>query len=176
MTAYAPPQSEKPSLVTAIAVLTLISGIVNVFWGFVATISVTATVIFICLVPLTILPAVLGVFEILYAARLLSESRQPMQPSQSIAILEILCVLAGNVFSMIVGILSLVFYNDPVVKEYFAGAQGMVFPPASALTAGPVAEPPAPVLTEPAAPTAEPKATKKPRRGAKAAKSGDSSS
>jgi hypothetical protein len=136
------PYGDSPGLVKTIAVMTLINGIVNIFWGLIATVSVTASIILICLAPLAILPTILGIFEIIYAAKLLTEPPQPVQPSTTIAILEILCILAFNVFSMIVGILALVFYNDPQVKAYFARLNGM----------------PAPVPPQPAAPPAQPAA------------------
>lgn len=115
-----PNSTTRPGTVTAIAIMTLVSGIVNVIWGVVAAGSVLASIVLICLVPFAILPTVLGVFEIVYAAKLLYNPPQPIQPSSTIAILEICTILFGNVFSMVAGILSLVFYNDPVVKEYFA--------------------------------------------------------
>lgn len=111
--------TQKPTLVHVIAWTTLASGIVNIFWGFVASGTALATVIGIFCIPLTLLPTLLGVFELIYAAKLFSNPPQPLKPSTNIAILEIACLLAGNVFSMAVGILSLVFYNDTVVKEYF---------------------------------------------------------
>jgi hypothetical protein len=63
---------------------------------------------------------VLGIFEIVYAARLLSNPPKPTQPSQAIAILEICCILFGNVVPLVIGILALVFYNQPEVQDYFA--------------------------------------------------------
>jgi hypothetical protein len=131
--------NQKPNLVTAIAVTTLVSGIVNLFWGLVASMTAIGTIIGIVCLPLTILPAILGTFEIIYAAKMLSNPPQPLQPSNGIAIFEILCFLTGNVFSMIVGILSLVFYNDITVKKYFAELNGTRTPP-------PAAPKPAPAL------------------------------
>lgn len=137
------PYSDSPGLVKTIAVTTLISGIVNVFWGLIATAIVVPTIILACLAVFTILPTILGVFEIIYALKLLSNPPQPVQPSTTIAILEILTVFVGNVFSMIVGILSLVFYNDPQVKEYFANLNGLPYPvaPESPVTTAPPAAP-----------------------------------
>ena len=143
------PYNDSPSLVKTIAVLTLINGIVNIFWGLVATAVVVPTIILACLAVFTILPTILGVFEIIYALKLLNNPPQPVQPSTSIAILEILCVLTGNVFSMIVGILSLVFYNDPQVKEYFANLNGIpypVAPEAPVPPAPPAAPEPTPII------------------------------
>lgn len=147
------PYGDSPGLVKTIAVMTLINGIVNVLWGLGITAGVVLGTFFIGLIcaPITILPTILGVFEVIYALKLLSDPPQPVQPSTAIAILEILCVLAGNVFSMIVGILALVFYNDPQVKEYFATLNGIPYPVAPQ-TAAPPAPPAAP---EPVPPTPE---------------------
>jgi hypothetical protein len=111
---------QKPTLVHVIAWMTLASGVLNLFWGIAASQTALATIIGIFCVPLTILPTIVGIFEVMYAAKLFSDPPQVTQPSTNIAVLEIVCVLAFNVFSMAVGILSLVFYNDTVVKEYFA--------------------------------------------------------
>lgn len=148
--------SEQPGLVKTVAVLTLVNGIVNIFWGLVATAAVVPTIILACLSVFTILPTILGVFEIIYALKLLSNPPQPVQPSNAIAILEITCILTGNVFSMIVGILALVFYNDEQVKAYFAALNGIPYPVDSTPPAPPApplektpAQPESPAETEP---------------------------
>ena len=139
---------EKPTLVNVIAWMTLASGVVNLVWGVAASGAVLSTVIGVVCVPFTILPTILGVFELIYAAKLLSHPAQPVQPSTYIAVFEIACVLTGNVFAMIVGILALVFYNDTVVREYFARLNGLM--PGGAMPAPiePVV-PPAPIVPEP---------------------------
>jgi hypothetical protein len=154
------PYGDSPSLVKTIAVLTLINGIVNIFWGLIATAVVVPTIILTCLAVFTILPTILGVFEIIYALKLLNNPPQPVQPSTTIAILEILCVLTGNVFSMIVGILAMVFYSDAQVRSYFARLNGIPYPVAPAVPvppAPPAAPQPAPgIETEsPAEPAPE---------------------
>lgn len=106
--------STKPTLIHVIAWTTLVSGIVNIIWG----IAALGTFIGVICAPVSILPILLGAFELVYAAKLLGT--QPVKPSTNIAVFEIACLLLGNVFSMAVGILSLVFYNDSVVKQYFA--------------------------------------------------------
>ena len=138
---------QKPALVNVIAWTTLASGIVNLFWGLAASGTALATIIGIICIPITILPTILGVFEILYAAKLLSNPPQAVKPSTSIAILEIVCVITGNVFSMAVGILSLVFYNDEIVRDYFARLNGIV-PQAPALPLSPVAPVEEPIVPE----------------------------
>ncbi len=116
------PSQEKPGEVVAISILTLISGITNIVAGLtISFLVVVGTIgIGIVCIPLTILPLILGVFEIIYAARLLSSPPAPFQPSQVIAILEICAVLYLNLISLVTGILALVFYNSPKVRKYFA--------------------------------------------------------
>jgi hypothetical protein len=119
---------EKPTLVNVIAWTTLASGIVNLGWGLVVSATAFLSILGICCTPLTILPAILGIFEIIYAAKLLSVPPQPVRPAINLAVLEIVCILTGNVFSMIVGVISLIFYNDPAVKEYFTRLNADVVP------------------------------------------------
>ena len=123
----------KPTYVHIIAWTTLVSGIVNLFWGLAASGTALSTFIGVICIPITILPTVLGIFELIYAAKLFSNPPQPMKPSTNIAFLEIATVLTANVFSMAVGILSLIFYNDTVVKEYFARLNGTLKPVAVTL-------------------------------------------
>jgi hypothetical protein len=123
--------------------------------------------------PITILPTILGIFEIIYAAKLLSAQPQPVQPSQSIAAFEIACFLFGNVFSMVVGILALVFYNDVAVKNYFAQLNAVPAPapaaPMSLPEPAPAPAEPTPVPVEPTVPQPE-EAPEKPKRVRKVAK------
>ena len=118
----ATPSAQKPGMVTALTIMTLINGILNILYalGFTAAIVLGTFGIGVLCAPLTILPVILGIFEILYAVKLLSNPPQPVKPSQTLAVLEIVCIITGNVISMVVGILALVFYNDTSVKDYFA--------------------------------------------------------
>jgi hypothetical protein len=150
---------QKPTLVNVIAWTTLVSGIVNLFWGLGLSLTVLLSIIGVVCTPFTILPTILGVFEIIYAAKLLSNPPQAVQPSTTIAILEIVCILAGNIFSVVVGILALVFYNDLTVKDYFARLNGALVPVASVppVAPMPVLEPEqAPVMPEEVTPVEEP--------------------
>ena len=140
---------QKPGLFTAIALMTLASGIVNIFWGFVASVTALGTFIGVICLPITILPTILGVFEIIYSAKLLSAQPQPTQPSTAIAVFQILTICFGNVFSMVVGILALIFYNDLTVKDYFSRINnGPMVVPAPSQSIPPEEPQPAP-LPEP---------------------------
>ncbi|MBM3152431.1 MAG: hypothetical protein FJZ96_09570 [Chloroflexi bacterium] len=159
MTTFEPSSnnSVKPGLVQAIAILTLINGIFNILWGAGVILGLTLGIVTLCLAPLGFLPLILGIFEIIYAAKLLANPPQPAQPSQTIAILEICCILVGNLISLIVGILALVFYGDPQVKAYFAGINGQ--PVAATIPVTPVQAETAPVVLP-----VEPIEAEKPKR------------
>jgi len=147
------PSNQRPGLFTAIAVMTLVSGIINLFWGFIASASALGTFIGVVCLPVTILPTILGVFEIIYAAKLLSTQVEPVKPAQSLAVFEILTFLIGNVFSMVVGILALIFYNDVSVKEYFTQINGTATFMSVPVPPAPVEQPEVPpVPEEPATP------------------------
>ena len=137
----------KPTFVNVITWMTLASGIVNVIWGLVLTGSVVLGTFGFGLIcaPFTILPTALGIFEIIYAAKLMSNPPQTVQPSTTIAILEIVTALVGNFFSVVVGILALVFYNDLSVRDYFARLNGSAplapVPPVSPAPPAPIVDP-----------------------------------
>ena len=159
---------QKPGLVTTIALMTLISGIINLFWGFVASATALGTIIGVVCLPLTILPTILGIFEIIYAAKLLSAQPQPVQPSTSIAVFQILTFLMGNIFSMVVGILSLIFYNDLTVKDYFKRINSAPVTSQAPVIVEPQPTPLIePVIEEIPASVEEPAAVEKPKRAKK---------
>ncbi|MBL8076430.1 MAG: hypothetical protein JNM55_00590 [Anaerolineales bacterium] len=160
---------QKPGLYTAIAAMTLTSGIINLFWGFVASATVLSTVIGVICLPITILPTILGAFEIIYAAKLLSSQPQPVKPSPSIAVFQISTFIYGNIFSAVVGILNLIFFNDQAVKEYFARLNGVRIIPSTTVGSEipPILEAPSvpaePVLPGPSIPE-EPSTPKRVRK------------
>jgi hypothetical protein len=113
---------KKPGPLTAVGVMTLVNGIINIFWGLIGTgATILGTIGFgLLCAPVTILPTVLGIVEVIYGIRLLADPiKRGTRPSTALAIMQILCVFWLNFLSPIVGILALVFYNDAAVKEYF---------------------------------------------------------
>jgi hypothetical protein len=115
--------ADKPGKISAIILLTLMSGVFNIFAslaGTAALVTGTLGLGLLCCAPFAILPFVLGVFEVLHAFNLMASPPGPVQPNRTLSILEILTIFYGNVFSVIVGIVTLVFYSEPEVKNYFA--------------------------------------------------------
>ncbi|MBN2386922.1 MAG: hypothetical protein JXB85_07870 [Anaerolineales bacterium] len=115
---------QKPGKIQAVAILTLISGITNILWMLLLYMITSLGTAFIgCLaLPFFVPPIVLGVFEIVFASKLLATPMKTNQPSPAIAIMEIICILTGNLVAVAAGIVALVVYNDPEVKDYFAQA------------------------------------------------------
>ncbi|TAK13930.1 MAG: hypothetical protein EPO32_03590 [Anaerolineae bacterium] len=113
---------EKPQQIKTVGTLMLISGIWNVLYGLGATFVVVVGSLGLGLLcaPITILPSILGVFEIINASKLMGGDDLSFSTVQTLSILEITTLLFGNVLSAIFGIIGLVFYNSPEVKAYYA--------------------------------------------------------
>ena len=109
----------KPNDINTLGIITLISGVVNIGIGLGLTFVSAITIIGLCCVPITLLPLVLGIFEIIYATKLLADPPKPVQMGKVLAILEICCILYSNVVGLAAGIVALVLYNKPEVQEYF---------------------------------------------------------
>ena len=116
--------TEKPIKVQTMAILVLVSGILNVIWGGILALGGMISIIGILCAPILILPMVLGVFELIYALNLLADPPKVKKPYQAIAILEICNIIFLNIFSVVVGILSLIFISEEEVKDYFASLEG----------------------------------------------------
>jgi len=119
---------DKPGKIQIISILSLINGILNILYGIIliigfltfgiSTLGIGLIFGIICC-PLSIAPIILGIFEIVYASKLISNPPKPVQPAKTIAILDIVCILFGNVLSMAAGIVMLVMYNDREVLDWF---------------------------------------------------------
>lgn len=114
----------KPSKIQAVAILTLISGVLNILGSFGVAIYVAvggvATLGLMCLcIPIPILMLVSGVLEILYAIKLLPDPIEAKRPDTTVAVLQIITIVGGNIVGLAAGAMALAFYNDPEVKSYF---------------------------------------------------------
>ena len=113
----------KPGYVQAIAIMCLMDGILNVLVGVGLVVGLLCSVLFACCAPLGVYPLVLGILEIVYASQMLAEPVCAARPARYLAIMQIVNIVCSGVISMVIGILSLVFYNDAKVKEYFRAVE-----------------------------------------------------
>ena len=102
----------KPGKVQAISIMCLVDGILNILWG----LGLAST---ICLIPLGIYAIVLGILEIIYATKVLPDPIMVGAPNKTLTYLQIANIITGDVISLTIGIISLVFYNEEPVKAYF---------------------------------------------------------
>lgn len=116
---------QKPGKVQAIAIMTLVNGILNILVGISITFGVVLGTFGLGLLcaPVTIIPSVLGIFEIIGASKLMASPPRKFKV-QTIAIMEIVCIIVGNLPSLVIGILNLVFYNDPETRMYIDSLPG----------------------------------------------------
>ncbi|WP_322490383.1 hypothetical protein [Chloroflexus sp.] len=112
----------KPDAVLAIGIMAIVdavlSGLSGIVWLFT-----------ICGIPLGIYSIAVAILAGMYAYKLMSNPPQPVQPNKTLAIMQIVNIITGNIFSMVFGIVSLVFYNQPNVQAYFAYRNGQPLPP-----------------------------------------------
>ena len=113
------PGTGKPGQVTAIAILDLVDGIINCIAGFVWLFTIFG-------IPIGAYAITVGILEIIYAAKLLPDPIKTAAPARYLAVMQIVNIISGNVVSLVAGILSLVFYSDARVMQYFGSRQGQV--------------------------------------------------
>jgi hypothetical protein len=128
-----PSASLRPRKLETIGIMMLISGIINILWGLGASVFMFINIVVggiasfglgcLCF-PILLLPLlqlVLGVFEIIYGSRLMSPTSDPLSYGrlQTVTILEMVCIISGNIFSLVIGILNLIFMGEPPVQEYY---------------------------------------------------------
>ncbi|MBA4419813.1 MAG: hypothetical protein C0391_01565 [Anaerolinea sp.] len=113
-----PASPAAPEKYQAITIIMLVNGIINVLIGLTFTWGAISTIVGILCLPITVLPLVLGAFEVVYAAKMLSNKTVPASRIKTLAIFEIVGIIYGNAISLIAGILNLVFLDDDTVKAY----------------------------------------------------------
>ena len=118
-----PPQ--KPDRLFAIGMMTLISGIINILWGMglllmIAVFGIGTFFVGCLCLPLAIYPLALGIVEVLYALKLMRNPISPtVKPAYYIAVMEIIDTLFGNIIALVVGVVSLLLYNDVAIRRFF---------------------------------------------------------
>ena len=113
-------ESTKPGKLTAIAVMTLVGGIIAVVLGVGEAIGVVASLCIPCfLIPGSIVSFLSGIFMIIQGGLLLSENPATHIPRTRItATLQIVCIISGDVINLILGILNHIFLSDKKVTAY----------------------------------------------------------
>jgi hypothetical protein len=115
----------KPGKVQAVAIMNLIDGILDVlyglflvvFMGFLGGIG-SAGILCLC-IPGGIYALMVGILEIISGAQLMSTPPKVQGIPKYVAIMQIVNIVSGNIFSLVIGILTLVFSGDPEVVAYF---------------------------------------------------------
>lgn len=119
-----PTPGRPPGQVQAIAYMTLAGGIVAILvglgWGFNGLLTGLFTFGIGCLM---LFPAtfslILGVMALMKASRLLGSNASHEGPPTTIAIMQIVNIISFDVINVVLGILILVFLNDPDVKRWY---------------------------------------------------------
>ncbi len=113
-------QTQKPGRIQTLAILCLVDGALNIIWAISLAGGLLVSLVGILCVPVALYPLTLGILEIIYGAKLAANPPKVYEPAQYLAIMQIANILVGDVISLVVGIVSLVFYGDPDIKAYFA--------------------------------------------------------
>jgi hypothetical protein len=111
---------EKPGKVQAIAIMTLVGGILAVLLG----LWLLFVGVFTCLFlfwPGTYYSLVVGIMAIIKGSQLLGPEAHRQSPPQAIAIMQIANIVNGDVPNCVMGILSLVFLSEKPVARFFHG-------------------------------------------------------
>jgi hypothetical protein len=113
----------KPGKLQFIAVLCLLDGAANLLWAFLMFLGLFAGNFLACYQ--TPYCAVLGIMEIIYAINLFSTPIKVKKPAQYLFIMQFINIITLNAATLFIGgpvtgIVSLIIYNDPEVKAYFA--------------------------------------------------------
>lgn len=116
----APP---RPSTFTAVAIMVLVSGVLNLIaamssliWVLTVAVATFGLGCFLIVVPVYFL--VLGIFEVKLATRLMPDPPTIREIPQHVPIMEILCILFCNPVPPVVGILTLILSKDEQFQAY----------------------------------------------------------
>lgn len=108
----------KPPRVQGMEIMLLLSGVLNIITGLGFVCGALVSIIGVICLPVVILPVILGVYEVVYASRLMNHRPVNPQDIKTLAVFEIGTIVYGNAISLVVGILNLIFIDDKPVVEY----------------------------------------------------------
>ena len=110
----------KPGGLTAVGIIWIVDGMLSIGWGFGLVMGAFASIVGVVCLPLTALPFVVGLLELIYGIRLSMNPPSVNKPPIFISILEIILILYLDVLGLAAGIATLVLLNQEEVKEYFS--------------------------------------------------------
>jgi hypothetical protein len=126
------PPTIKPGKLQAMAIMTLVGGIIatisSIIWGIYAAITAIFTLGIgcICLIG-PIYQMVAGILCIIQGSKLLGQNPDPYYAkTKKTAIMQIICIICFDVLNLTLGIISLVFLNDEEVKAYIRSKGGQI--------------------------------------------------
>jgi hypothetical protein len=117
-------QPIKPGKLQAVAIMTLVGGIIGVLvgltYGCYFSLVTLATFGFgVVLMVLPLYALIFGIMAIIRGSQMLGPNSLPaFKSAKSIAIMQIINIICCDVLNLIMGIINLVFLNDPEVREY----------------------------------------------------------
>jgi hypothetical protein len=112
------PLVPKPGKVLAIAILTLVGGCLAALWALLDLFMAFGLCFTVLFVPYEIVLAVLAIMK---GINLLGPNARAESPPRTTAIMQIINIITCDVANLVMGIVVLVFCNDPEVKEYLRG-------------------------------------------------------
>jgi hypothetical protein len=113
---------EKPGKVHAVAVMTLVGGILAIVHSLVLLLALGASSLGVCcLWPGPYYGLVMGIMATVKGSQLLAEDAYRMAPPVGTAVMQVINIINLDVPNCVMGIVSLVFLNDPEVRDYFRG-------------------------------------------------------
>jgi hypothetical protein len=110
----------KPGKVQAIAILTLIGGILALILGVTWFLALVWTCVGLLWLPMYY-SIVVGILAIIKGSKLLGKNDRYESPPSAIAVMQIINIINCDVTNCVLGILTLVFLSDPEVKAYYQG-------------------------------------------------------
>jgi hypothetical protein len=115
-------RDERPGKVQAIAIMTLIGGIVATLVGLNwLVLGGLSSMGLCCLWPGGYYSIVIGILAIIKGSQLLGKEGHLLAPPKAIAIMMIINIINADIICTVLGILILVFCGDPEVEDFYQG-------------------------------------------------------